>query len=103
MLSEKGIILTIALIFIIILVIVAGTSITLMINQARVSESQIRRMKAFYTAEAGLVNAFEGLRRNVSPWNMTITLNNFTATATKDSAGSGPNNTRKITSSVTYD
>lgn len=101
--GDKGIILTVAMIFIIVLVIVAGTSIVLMTNQTRVSESQIRRMKAFYTAESGLVNAFEGLRRNTSPWSMTITLNNFTAMATIGSAGSGPNNTRKVTSSVTYD
>jgi len=99
--NEKGIILAVTIMFVVSLALVAGVAITLMTNQARVSEYQIRRVKAFYTAEAGIVHAFEQLRNGSSDTSWNVTLNGLTATATY-TAVVGPNNTRKLTSSASY-
>ncbi len=62
MVAKKGVVLAMTLIFTIILALLAGVTIVLMTNQARVTEAQIRRVMAFYTAEAGIAYGFDQLR-----------------------------------------
>lgn len=103
MANQKGIILMIVLIFIIVLSITAAVAIGLMTNQARIAEYQIKRIRAFYTAEAALTRALQELRTtgSISP---SLDLNNFTADVTIESvgAGTGPKNTRRLNVTVDY-
>lgn len=63
MCNNKGLILTITIIFVLILVIMSGVVLLLMSNHSRVTEIQIRRSKAIDGAEsAALVKAYEELR-----------------------------------------
>lgn len=63
--NNKGLILTITIIFVLILVIMAGTVLLLMTNHARITETQVRRVKSIDSAEsAALVKAYDELRRN---------------------------------------
>ena len=104
--NEKGVILTIVLIFVIILSIIAGVAILLMTNQARITESQIGRIRAFYTAQAAIIHALENLRKGISPpASETINANGGLTADIKveaSGAGTGPFNTRRITASVSY-
>lgn len=103
MLNNKGLILTVTLIFVITFTIISATAIILMTNHARLTESQIRRIKAFYTAEAGIAHALEELRKSPSsggPW--SIAENGLTADVTLEASKSGPNNTKKLTCKVQY-
>lgn len=64
--NNKGLILTITIIFVLILVIMAGTVLLLMTNHARVTEAQVRRVKAIDAAESGaLVRAYAELGSGV--------------------------------------
>ncbi|MEW5758059.1 MAG: hypothetical protein AB1755_01115 [Candidatus Omnitrophota bacterium] len=62
--NKKAIALVTVLISITILTIIAGVSLTLMTSQARLVESQVRRIKAMYTAEGLMWRAIDGLRIN---------------------------------------
>lgn len=64
--DNKGLILAITIIFVLILVIMSGTVLLLMTNHARVTETQIRRVKSVDAAEsAALVKAYDELRTGV--------------------------------------
>lgn len=67
--KEKGLILTITIIFVLIIVIMAGVALLLMTNHAGITESQTKRIRAIYAAEsAALTQAYEELRTNaISP------------------------------------
>ena len=98
--NEKGAILTITIIFIIILTIIAGVSIILMTNHSRITESQIKRAKAYYTAEAGITHAMEQIRNKsnpTGPW--ILSLNGLTANVTSITDSS---NKKKLKASVKY-
>ena len=113
--NQKGIILTITLIFVIVLVIIAGVSIVLMTNQARITEYQIKRIRVFYTAEAALTHVLQGFRTGafsvpligIATWDSTTTppipvINGFPASVTINSATTGPNNTHNMSVMVDY-
>jgi Tfp pilus assembly protein PilX len=80
--NRKGIVLTITVIFVLILTILAGAALLLWTNHARITERQVRRMRAFYTTEAGLTQVLDELRRTnttaVYPLNTTVNLNGQT-------------------------
>lgn len=101
--NEKGVILTIVLIFSIILSIIAGSVVILMTNQARLTESQIKRIRAFYTAQAAITATLQSLREGTPPVT-PITLNDLDANVTWQlpGAGTGPFTTRRITATVQY-
>lgn len=64
--NNKGLILAITIIFVLILVIMSGTVLLLMTNHARVTETQIRRVTAVDAAESSaLVQAYEELRTGI--------------------------------------
>lgn len=106
--NEGGVILTLTLIFMIVLTIIAGISVVYMINQARVSELQIKRIRSFYTAESAVIKAFDELRLNgfggsPSAWTATLTLNSYTATViTAGSHPLYPLSSYKVQSKVEY-
>ncbi len=88
--NKKGIILTITVIFVMILIIMAGAALILWTNHAIITERQIRRMRAFYTAEAAITRALDELRRTgTSPAN--VSLNNLTANVTYNSTSGSVN------------
>ena len=107
--GEKGVILMISIVFVLILIAIAGISITLMTNHARLTESSIWRTRAFYTAEAARIKAFQDLRLNNGTfsgggYNSTLTLNNLTADVIIEPllVGTGPRGTRNLTIKVNY-
>ncbi len=61
-LKQKGIALVTALIFMLLVTIIAGASLSITTKQARLAEHQIRRVKAFYAAEAAIIKAYQSLR-----------------------------------------
>src|SRR3989338_1707491 len=64
--NRRGVIATITVIFVLILIIMAGVALLLWTNHARLTERQIKRMRAFYTAEAAAVRALDELRRTAT-------------------------------------
>lgn len=116
MANQKGIILTITLIFVIILIIIAGVSLVLMTNQARITEYQIKRIRAYYTAEAALTRILQNFRTRTTSipttkttWDETTidpqipSLNGMQARVTlEDSAIIGPKATRLLNVTVEY-
>lgn len=103
----------IVLIFIIVLSITAAVAIGIMTNQARIAEYQIKRVRAFYTAEAAHTYVLEQLRtgaRNLSSGAETWTdvlpsggLNGgYQADVVWGASGSGPKNTRTFNVTVDY-
>lgn len=112
MVNQKGIILMIVLIFIIVLSITAAVVIGLMTNQARIAEYQIKRIRAFYTAEAAHTYVLEQVRTGAkSPpagaetWTDVLPsggLNGYQAKVVWGASGSGPKNTRAFNVTVDY-
>lgn len=112
--NRKGIILAVTLVFVIVMAIVAGTSLVLMTQQARITEYQIKRIRAFYTAEAALIFMLQEFRQGLPPppgqftWDDSTspaipTINNLPANVTIEaSPGTGPKSTRRLTVSVKY-
>ncbi|OGX32083.1 MAG: hypothetical protein A3G37_01400 [Omnitrophica WOR_2 bacterium RIFCSPLOWO2_12_FULL_46_30] len=76
--NRRGVIATITVIFVLILIIMAGVALLLWTNHARLTERQIKRMRAFYTAEAAAVRALDELRRTATV-SANLNLNNLTA------------------------
>ena len=111
MANQKGIILMIVLIFIIVLSITAAVAIGLMTNQARIAEYQIKRIRALYTAEAAHTYVLEQLRNGtLSPPSVAETwtdvlpskVNDYQANVTWGAPGSGPKNTSTFNVTVDY-
>lgn len=101
MMREKGIVLTVTLIFVVVLIIMTGSALILMTNHARITETQISRIRAFYTAEAAIIKNLENLRKGSGVSNET--LNGLTAVVTIESSPcTGPNSTCKLSATVTY-
>ena len=74
-------------------------AIYLMGNQALLSEHRLKRMKAYYTAKAGMVHALEELRSgNLNPG--TVNLNDMQADIVVGSPDS--TNCRPVTITVKY-
>ena len=74
--NRRGVIATITVIFVLILIIMAGVALLLWTNHARLTERQIKRMRAFYTAEAAAVRALDELRRTATV-SANLNLNNL--------------------------
>ena len=70
----KGVALVTVLFFVLIFTLIAGALLGLMTNQVRITEHQIRRIKAYYTAQAGLWHAMEERRRGSTETMWEITL-----------------------------
>ena len=87
--GNRGAILTITIIFVVILAIISGVSIILMTNHARISEYQIKRTKAYYTAEAGIAYAVNDKRNNPANNNWQLSLNGMTVTITATTKSDG--------------
>jgi len=101
----------IVLIFVIVLSITAVVAIRLMTSQARITEYQVKRIRASYTAEAAHTYVLEQLRigaRNLSSgaeiWQNVPPggLNGYNATVVWGASGSGPKNTRTFNVTVDY-
>jgi len=60
---KKGVILVVVMGILIVLSILALVGLYLISQESRIAEHKIRRMKAFYAAQAGMVIALEELRR----------------------------------------
>ena len=97
--GNRGAILTITIIFVIILAIISGVSIILMTNHARISEDQIKRTKAYYSAEAGIAYAVNDKRRNPDNNNWQLSLNGMAVTVTATTKSDGK---KRLISRVKY-
>jgi len=96
---------SIALVFvwgiIIMIALLSIGAIYLMGNQAFVAEHKIRRLRAYYTAKAGLIHALEELRRGRNLTNTSIRLNGMNAAITVNPGGPYPG-CRTISVTVDY-
>lgn len=99
--NNKGVILTITLSFVIVLSIIAGIAVLIMSNQARITETQIRRTRAFYAAQAAIVEALQALRTG-SAVPASVNVNGLTANIVVGAPNSGPKNTRTVRANVNY-
>ena len=91
----KVVIATITVIFVLILIIMSGVTLLLWTNHARITERQIKRIRAFYTAEAALARALDELRRTGAV-SSNLNLNGLTANLTYNSP------TDSVTAKVNY-
>jgi hypothetical protein len=62
---KKAVILVIVLGVMLVISILAVVALNLMSQESRIAEHKIRRLRAFYAAEAGKVDALEQLRRGI--------------------------------------
>ena len=99
MLNNKGIVLTIVLIFMLVLSLVAAAAIALMTNQSQITELQIKRLKAYYTAQAGIVHNLQRLRQGINTAE-DKDINGLHADVTFGAIE--PSGMRKITATVNY-
>jgi len=60
---KKGIVLVVVLGVLIVLSILAIVALSLMTQESRIAEHKIKRMRAFYAAQAGEIHALEQLRK----------------------------------------
>ncbi|HDZ77593.1 MAG TPA: hypothetical protein ENH41_05875 [Candidatus Omnitrophica bacterium] len=60
--SKRGIALVTALIFMLLVTIMAGAVLSITTKQARLAEHQVRRIKGFYAVESAMVKAYLSLR-----------------------------------------
>jgi Tfp pilus assembly protein PilX len=72
---KKSVVMIVVMAVMIVLSILAITALTLMTQESRRAEDKIRRMRAYYAAQAGSVYAFEEIAKHN---NTTATLNPIT-------------------------
>jgi len=63
--KKKGVVLFLILAALAIAIILAAALLSLMLNQARITNHQVSRVRAFYAAQAGINLAMEQLRTHV--------------------------------------
>lgn len=97
---RRSIILVTVVGILVVIAILSLVAIYLMTQQAYITEHKIRRMRAFYAAQAGIVHILEQLRKGETPAT-TITVDGITVTIQRN-IGSGPNNTDEVSATVNY-
>lgn len=70
--KRNAVALVTVLVFVILISMIAATSVFLMTNQARLVEKQVRRIKAFYSIQAAEVKAMDDISAAVPPTNLLI-------------------------------
>ena len=112
--KKKSVILAITAIMLVVLSLLALVALFVMTQEARVAEHKIKRIRAYYATKAGLVHAFEQLRRGHAQINGTSIVNTTTGAALAPLAvgdvnvtfsaeeGAGPNNTDILSATITY-
>lgn len=108
MVRRKGIVLVVVIGTMLVLLALAFVSIYLMTQQSRVAEHKIRRMRAYFAAQAGVIHSLEELRRgNALPASINIGGGligygpGYTAVINR-TAGAGPLGTDVISATVAY-
>ena len=106
---KKGVVLLVVLGTMLIILGIALVALYLMRQQSRLVEDKVRRIRAFYSAQAGIVHTLDRLRRE-GTYNSTVVIgNNLTGyppggfvvnITTIDNLG--PENTSIINASVEY-
>lgn len=92
---KKGVILVTVIGILIVVTFLALATISMMLQQARISEHKIKRMKAISAAETGMIYAMEKLRKDEITPPATITLpeeietNDYTVTVEIIARGTG--------------
>ena len=109
---RKGVILLIVLGLVLVLSLLAWITAQFMTQQAYQSEHKIRRIQAFFAAQAGAVHAIEKLRNNQYPsFPVTETIYfgdstqryyPYQVTIDVGDIGTGLNNTQLVTATVDY-
>ncbi|MCK4810249.1 MAG: hypothetical protein KAS99_04855 [Candidatus Omnitrophica bacterium] len=90
---KKGVILVTVIGILVVVTFLALATISMMLQQARISEHKIKRMKAISAAETGMIYAMEKLRKDEITPPATITLpdkiNKYTVTVEIIARGTG--------------
>lgn len=69
---KKSVVLVVVLGVILIVTALAYVAIAIMTQESRLAEHKIKRMRAFYAAQAGLNHNLELLRRNIPMQNISV-------------------------------
>ena len=87
----------------------ALVALSLMTQESRLAEHKIKRMRAFFAAQAGMVHGIEELRKGNVPSSITIGAGEtgypsagYTVDISYVNDNSGPNQTDPLTISVNY-
>ena len=109
---RKGIVLLIVLGLVLVLSLLAWIAAQFMTQQAYQNEHKIRRIQAFFAAQAGVVHAIEKLRNNQYPSfpaSETISFGDssnryypYNVDIDIGAVGTGLNNTQLVTATVDY-
>jgi len=86
--NSKGIALYMVLAVLLIVVIFGSIILNLIHNQSRLTHHQIKRIQAYYAAQAGITYALEAIRLN--DYNWTATLNPITRIMCRNVTGVSP-------------
>lgn len=73
--SKKGVVLIIVFAVLIVISLLAIAAINLMRQQLNITEHKIRRKRQLLAVQAGMVHAYEGLRRGLVPYNALPVIN----------------------------
>jgi len=107
---KKSIVLVVVLGIMLVIVILSLAAMFVMTQQSRIAEHKIRRMRAFYAAQAGMIYALDQLRQGNNPGGSSKYLGNgilgyppggLEARITVGPAGGGING-QQVTVNVDY-
>jgi Tfp pilus assembly protein PilX len=100
---KKAAVLVVVLGIMLILSILALVAVNVMTQESRIAEHKIRRIQAFYAAQAGIVHTLERLRQNntFDPNLPNVAGSGYTAAITR-TQNAGPRGTDVITATVDY-
>jgi Tfp pilus assembly protein PilX len=106
--KKKAVVLVIVLGVLLIISTLVLASLTLMTQETRLAENKIKRIRAFYAVQAGMVSAIEGLRRTNTVANIVVgagipgyPTGGLPVTITR-TVGTGISSTDTVTVSVDY-
>jgi len=75
--NKKGVALFFVLAILLVVSILANIILSFIVSQASLTTHQVKRMQAYYAAQAGVNYAIEKLRLNNSTWNTTVSSASF--------------------------
>jgi len=108
---RKGVVLVVVIGVTLVIFTLALAALLLMTQESRIAEHKIKRNRAFFAAQAGMVDALEDLRKGVSPAgtiNIGSGITGYPSTGLPvvitytAGAGTGPGGTDPVTITVDY-
>lgn len=108
--KKRGVVLVVVIGVMFVIITLALSALFLMTQESRIAEHKIKRIRAFFAAQAGIVQALDSLRQGVTPPS-TIYIGSgisgypsagLRVNITYTDNNSGPGGTDPVTASVNY-